>query len=61
MDGIDGIAGSESAFISFCGGIIAWASGSHGIALALLVLGMATSGFLIWNWPPAKIFMGGCW
>ncbi len=51
LDGIDGYIGTEIVFI--------------GLALYLLsgyytglLLAMATTGFLIWNWPRAKIFMG---
>ena len=28
------------------------------MALALLVVAASVAGFLIWNWPPARIFMG---
>jgi Fuc2NAc and GlcNAc transferase len=59
MDGIDGIAASEAifvagaaAFLTLCGG------GSVGVAAVALALGGACLGFLLWNWPPAKIFMG---
>ena len=58
MDGIDGIAGVEavsvlmgSAFILFLGDEVVWAQ-------VLFLLAVCTSGFLLWNWPPAKIFMG---
>lgn len=60
MDGIDGISGVEA--IAIGGGLmligIAGAStldASHGQALA--VAG-AAAGFLVWNWPPARIFLG---
>jgi Fuc2NAc and GlcNAc transferase len=59
MDGIDGIAASEAAFIACAGAFISWRHGvDAGLAGALLALGGASVGFLIWNWPPAKIFMG---
>lgn len=59
MDGIDGIAGVEA--ISVAGGaalilILNEGNDSHVQWLVLLV--SATLGFLVWNWPPAKIFMG---
>ena len=51
MDGMDGLAGGEAALILLglflCGG--------H---LAALLLVAAILGFLIWNWAPAKIFLG---
>jgi Fuc2NAc and GlcNAc transferase len=58
MDGIDGIAGSEAAFVT---GAAAWINshqGDPGITAALLCLCAASVGFLVWNWPPARIFMG---
>ena len=59
MDGIDGIAGAEAVFVSFAAGaIIFWMGGDMGLVGALACLGMAALGFLVWNWPPAKIFMG---
>lgn len=59
MDGIDGIAASEAVFMA--GGavsIIAATSGWGTSTQMLLLLIAACCGFLIWNWPPAKIFMG---
>lgn len=58
MDGIDGIAASEAICIAG-GALIISASGDGGVVSPLLGALMATSaGFLLWNWPPAKIFMG---
>jgi Fuc2NAc and GlcNAc transferase len=57
MDGIDGLAGSEAIFVSLSAGILLFLVGSH-LALICFLLLPATLGFLIWNWPPAKIFMG---
>ena len=59
MDGIDGIAGIEA--ITVClGGIIAYTLaapfGQDWLAPALLL--SAVIGFLFWNFPQAKIFMG---
>ncbi len=59
MDGIDGIAGTET--LSVIGGVlfILWASGNFGNYGSWIgILGAAVAGFLVWNWPPAKIFMG---
>jgi Fuc2NAc and GlcNAc transferase len=59
MDGIDGIAGVEAITVClsavFLSGVAA--PGKH-LWIAPLVLASATLGFLVWNWPPAKIFMG---
>lgn len=59
MDGIDGIAASEAAFVSIAG-VLVLAAGNltAGIPLAGLALGAASCGFLFWNWPPASIFLG---
>lgn len=58
MDGIDGIASVQA--ISACMGasLIYFLSNNPQLALAPIVLGCAVLGFLIWNFPPAKIFMG---
>lgn len=58
MDGIDGIAGSEALFVSLMGGIFLWLFGANNLALVCLFLFASVLGFLIWNWPPAKIFLG---
>ena len=56
MDGLDGLAATQALFISLAA---AWL-GEPGspVLVALLVLASATGGFLVFNWPPAKIFMG---
>jgi Fuc2NAc and GlcNAc transferase len=59
MDGIDGLAGVEA--ISVCAGgaliYLLMVPGGTGW-LEPVMLASATLGFLIWNLPPAKIFMG---
>jgi Fuc2NAc and GlcNAc transferase len=57
MDGIDGIAASEAVFVSWAGAFLLLASGSSGLALVALAFGASCCGFLLWNWPPAKIFI----
>jgi Fuc2NAc and GlcNAc transferase len=60
MDGIDGIAASEATFVAWGGAWLtgAAAPGSAGVAPAAAVFGAACLGFLGWNWPPARVFMG---
>lgn len=59
MDGIDGIAASEGAFMTLGGAAIAlWLGSSGEFPIMACVVGVACLGFLVWNWPPAKIFMG---
>jgi Fuc2NAc and GlcNAc transferase len=59
MDGIDGISGAE--VVSVCGAaafLIHRTTHDNNIASLPLALAAATLGFLAFNWPPAKIFMG---
>jgi len=60
MDGIDGIAGSEAAAIGI--GLLLFAGVGAGRDPGLALLAAATAaaalGFLIWNWAPARIFLG---
>lgn len=58
MDGIDGIAASQSIFMAVSAALLARPGAGEGIALMLLATAGASLGFLVWNWPPAKIFMG---
>lgn len=60
MDGIDGIAASETISVSVLGAMVAVLAGSATpeTVFAPLLLAAATMGFLSWNWPPARIFMG---
>jgi Fuc2NAc and GlcNAc transferase len=58
MDGIDGIAGIEAITVSLGGALCWWlATGTTQWPL-VLVFAACVAGFLIWNSPPAKIFMG---
>lgn len=60
MDGIDGIAGIEAITVCIGGAVLFWLGGYADKTTLLpgLILVAATIGFLIWNFPPAKIFMG---
>ena len=58
MDGVDGLAGIEAISVSVFAGGLLLLKGSTGMALLCLVLVLSVGGFLVWNWPPAKIFMG---
>lgn len=59
MDGIDGLAAGEA--VCLCIGLTLLVSlsgaGEH-TAPWLMALAAATGGFLVLNWPPAKVFMG---
>lgn len=58
MDGIDGIAGVEAVTVCFSGALLYMAMGDWSAALSPLLLVVAAAGFLLWNFPPARIFMG---
>lgn len=59
MDGIDGVAGIETTTVCAGAALLSSTAGPGGhLWLAPAVLASATLGFLVWNWPPAKIFMG---
>jgi UDP-GlcNAc:undecaprenyl-phosphate GlcNAc-1-phosphate transferase len=56
LDGLDGLAGSVAAVTAL--GIAAIAA-TRGLEVGYgLVLAAALGGFLIWNWYPAKMFLG---
>jgi len=58
MDGIDGLAGMEA--VSVCVGMagLYWFTGNPGLMVLPLVLASSVFGFLCWNFPVARIFMG---
>jgi len=59
MDGIDGIAGMEAVIVGAAGAIFYWVNGSLDGSWELpALLAAASLGFVVWNFPPAKIFMG---
>lgn len=58
MDGSDGLAGGMTLLgFSFLGAG-AWNSGDDALMLASLVVAASAVGFLAFNFPPARIFMG---
>lgn len=59
MDGIDGIASCEAVFVALAGAAVQLYGGSGGeMPLIAIVFALACAGFVVWNWPPARIFMG---
>lgn len=58
MDGIDGIAGVEAVTVALSASVILWTGGEPDMAQIPWLLVCVVAGFLIWNWPPARIFMG---
>jgi Fuc2NAc and GlcNAc transferase len=58
MDGIDGIAGGEAVVVGLAGGLLLMATGAADLAGLSFLIAAASFGFLLWNWSPARIFMG---
>lgn len=55
MDGIDGLIASQMALFA---GHIYLISPAGAAGVQALTLAGACIGFLIWNWPPARVFLG---
>jgi Fuc2NAc and GlcNAc transferase len=58
MDGIDGIAGVEAVTVCVGACVLYGLGGTVGLMGPVLLLAGCAGGFLLWNFPPAKIFMG---
>jgi len=58
MDGIDGIASVEALCVCLGGAGLYLLLDQPGLAVPPGVLACAVAGFLYWNFPPARIFMG---
>ncbi|HUR20173.1 MAG TPA: glycosyltransferase family 4 protein [Vicinamibacterales bacterium] len=59
MDGIDGIAGVQTLTTCAAGAALSrMIAPRTDLWFEPAVLGAASIGFLIWNWPPARVFMG---
>jgi len=58
MDGSDGLAGGMALFGFAMYGIASWMQGNEAWAMLNLAIAAAALGFLRYNFPPARIFMG---
>ena len=58
MDGADGLAGGMAVIGFGTYGLAAWLGGNGDLDLLAWSIAAASAGFLIFNFPPAKIFMG---
>jgi Fuc2NAc and GlcNAc transferase len=58
MDGIDGIASVEAICVGLGGAVLFWLVDAPELVTPALLLVAAVAGFLWWNFPPARIFMG---
>ena len=58
MDGVDGMLASNSIVFSLVGAFALFWLGHDSLAIMLILLGASLTGFLVYNWPPARVFMG---
>ena len=58
FDNIDGGASGAIAIVSIFLAFLSWHSGQIQLVILSIVIAGATLGFLIWNRPPARIYMG---
>jgi UDP-N-acetylmuramyl pentapeptide phosphotransferase/UDP-N-acetylglucosamine-1-phosphate transferase len=58
MDGTDALAATQSICTGIFLGILFLLSGHQELAGLCFIIVAASGGFVCWNWPPAKIFMG---
>ncbi len=58
IDGMDGLASLSGLCISLFTVALAWAHGDLACAISGVALGGALAGFLVFNLPPAKIYLG---
>ena len=58
MDGIDGLAATEAVSVSLSGALLYWWVGDFATLNLPLTIAAAVAGFLAWNFPRARIFMG---
>lgn len=58
MDGIDGIASLEAISVALSGALVWWLVQPTGSWPLAVIFAACVGGFLVWNFPPARIFMG---
>jgi len=58
MDGTDALAAIQAICVGLLAGILFWLEGKYGVSMVCFVIAVSSCGFLFWNWPPAKLFMG---
>jgi Fuc2NAc and GlcNAc transferase len=58
MDGIDGLAAQQALFVAAAAWLLGAGPRTGAEGWMLLCLASAAAGFLVWNWAPARIFMG---
>jgi len=58
MDGMDGFAGGMTVIGFGTFGVLGWLAGAESFGVLCLLVAAAAGGFLRFNFPPARIFMG---
>ena len=58
MDGMDGFAAGMALFGFSAYALLGWQAGESLFTVSSLVVAASAAGFLVFNFPPAKIFMG---
>lgn len=58
MDGTDAFAALQTIFTGLIASVLFLYTGQFGLAVFSIVIVSSSAGFLFWNWPPARIFMG---
>jgi UDP-N-acetylmuramyl pentapeptide phosphotransferase/UDP-N-acetylglucosamine-1-phosphate transferase len=58
MDGMDGFAGGMAVFGFLALAVLGWRAGDTAFALANGAIAAAAAGFLLGNFPPARVFLG---
>jgi len=60
LDGLDGLAGSVGLVIGLASGLLGGWQGQPETVGVCVALAGSLLGFLAFNWPPARLFMGDC-
>ena len=60
LDNMDGLSAGVATIVSVMMAVHAAMAGDTNVAIAALILAGAAGGFLLYNFNPAKIFMGDC-
>ena len=58
MDGSDGLAAIQAIFAAGVSSYLLIQADQIDLGYIMLTLAASCSGFIVWNWPPARIFMG---
>ena len=58
MDGMDGFAGGMALFGFGAYAVLGWQAGDALFTVTSLIIAASAAGFLVFNFPPARIFMG---